>query len=92
MLHLVANPAGDVFGRGIEWQYLVQVLMIQLALHQFFDMGEVRHHPVGVQLAGPAMDSDNPVVAMQILALAGVRKPKAMGGRYFQTFDNCIHI
>lgn len=79
MLHPVTNPTSDIFRCRIERQYLIQVAMIQLALHQFLDMGKISHHPVGIQLTGPATNGDNPIVAMQILTFARIREPKAMG-------------
>lgn len=54
-------------------------MMIQLFLYHLLDVTEVYHHSVRIQLFGTAIDSDNPVVTVQILTLTAIRKFQAMG-------------
>lgn len=49
-------------------------MMIQLFLYHLLDVTEVYHHSVRIQLFGTAIDSDNPVVTVQILTLTAIRK------------------
>ena len=85
-------PAGDVLCRGVAGKHFVQVPVVQLMLHLFFDVGEVGHHAVSVQFAGAAMNSDDPVVAVQVFAFAGIGESQAVGGGDLHAFDDCIHI
>jgi hypothetical protein len=55
------------------------------------DVGEVRYHAVFVERFALAVDFYNPVMAMQGLALAFVRKVQGMGRRYLESFANVIH-
>lgn len=62
-------------------------MMIQLFLYHLLDVTEVYHHSVRIQLFGTAIDSDNPVVTVQILTLTAIRKFQAMG-----TADTSIRL
>ena len=57
--------------------------MVNLAVNQSLDFGEVAHHAVAVQLLGAAVDVDFPVVAVQVLALALIIEVELVAGRYF---------
>ena len=48
-------------------------MVVQLFLYHLLDVTEVYHHSVRIQLFGTAIDSDNPVVTVQILTLAAIR-------------------
>ena len=78
----VDNPLGQVLGRRVEVQHLVDVGMVNLAVYQALDFGEIAHHAVAVKLFGPAIHIDLPVVAMQVLALALIVEIKLMAGGY----------
>lgn len=67
-------------------------MVVQLFLYHLLDVTEVYYHSVRIQLFGTAIDSDNPVVTVQILTLTAIRKFQAMGSRHFHTFDDCVHI
>ena len=60
----VDNPLGQVLGRRVEIQHLVDVSMINLAVNQALNLGEIAHHAVAVELFGTAIHIDLPVVAM----------------------------
>lgn len=60
----VDNPLGQVLGRRVEVEHLVDVGMVDLAVYQALDLGEVAHHAIAVKLLGPAIHIDLPVVAM----------------------------
>ena len=79
----VDNPFGQVLSRRIEVQHLVDVGMVDLAVNQALDLGEVAHHAVAVELLATAIHVDLPVVAMQVLAFALVVEVKLMAGGYF---------
>ena len=79
----VDNPFGQVLRRRIEVQDLVEVRMVNLAVDQAFDFGEVAHHAVVVQLFGAAIHVDLPVVAMEILAFALIVEVELVARGYF---------
>ena len=79
----VDNPLGQVLGRRIEVQHLVDVGMVDLAVNQALDLGEVAHHAVAVELFGTAIHIDLPVVAMQVLAFALIVEIKLVTCGYF---------
>ena len=79
----IHNPLGQVLGRRVEIQDLIDVGVVNLAVNQTFDFGEVAHHPVAVELLATAIHVDLPVMAMQVLAFALVIEVKLVAGRYF---------
>ena len=89
--HRVHNPAGQVLGRRVEVQHLVQVAMVDLPVDQSLDFGEVAHHAVAVQFLGTAIDVDFPVVAVEVLAFALVIEVQLVAGGYFKGFADVIH-
>ena len=90
--HRIDNPAGQVLGRRVEIEHLVQVAMIYLPVDQSFDFREVAHHAVAVQLFGTAIDVDLPVVAVEVLALALVIEVELVARGYFEGFADVIHF
>ena len=79
----VDNPLSQVLRRRIEVQDLVEVRMVNLAVDQAFDFGEVAYHAVVVQLFGAAIHVDLPVVAMEILAFALIVEVELVARGYF---------
>ena len=79
----IHNPLGQVLGRRIEVQDLIDVGMVNLSVNQTFDFGEITHHAIAVELLAAAIHVDLPVVAVQVLALALVVEVKLMAGGYF---------
>ena len=79
----VDNPFGQVFGRRIEVKDLVDVGMVNLAVYQALDLGEVAHHAIAVKFLGSAKHIDLPIVAMQVLALALIVEIKLVTCGYF---------
>ena len=47
-------------------------MVVQLFLYHLLDVTEVYYHSVRIQLFGTAIDSDNPVVTVQILTLTAL--------------------
>ena len=78
----VDNPLGQVLGRRVEVQNLIDVGMVNLAVNQSLDLGEVADHAIAVKLFGPAIHIDFPVVAMQVLTFALIVEIKLMAGGY----------
>jgi hypothetical protein len=76
----VDNPLGQVLGRRVEVQHLIDVGMVDLAVYQALDLGEIAHHAVAVKLLGSAIHIDLPVVAMQVLAFALIVEIKLVAG------------
>ena len=83
---------GQVFGRRVEVQHLVDVGMIDLAMDKLFDQGEVAHHAIAVEMFGTAIHVDLPVVAMKVFALALIVEVELVASRYFKGFSYVIHI
>ena len=63
-----------------------------LFFHNLLDTGKIYYHPVCIQLARTAIDGDNPIMPVQILAFAGIGQRQAMCSRHLHSFDNCIHV
>ena len=68
----VDNPSRNVFGSRIERENVVEILMVESLGDAVFNVSEVAHHAVGIQLRGFAVHGDNPVVSVHIAALAVV--------------------
>ena len=66
----IHDPACDVLGCGVEVEATVEVLMVQVSVYEGFHFREVHQHAVLVKFLCFAIDGHNPVVAMQVLALA----------------------
>ena len=88
---MVAYPAGDVLRRGIDIQHLVDVLVVEGAFDNPFDVGEVGYHTVLVQRLCLAEDGDDPVVPVQGFTLAFVTEVEIMCCRDGQRLLNVIH-
>lgn len=65
--------------------------MVQPILDQLLDAGEIDDHAILVQRLGLAINRDDPIMPMKVLALAGIRQVQAMGGRYFDSLRYIIH-
>ena len=54
--NLLHTPTGDILGRGVEGQHIVQILMVQPTLDVVFNLGEVDHHTILIQLFRTRVD------------------------------------
>ena len=88
---LLANPACEVLGRCVEFKKIVEILVIQLPYDALFEVREVGHHPIGIQLFRAAIDGDDAVVSMQPPAFAFVVQPQLVGIGYFDAFLYEVH-
>ena len=79
----IHNPLGQVLGRRVEVQHLVDIGVVDLAVNQALNLGEVAHHAIAVELFGTAIHIDLPVVAMQVLAFALIVEIKLVTCGYF---------
>ena len=79
----IDNPFGQGLGRRVEVADIFDVGMVDLAMNQALDLGEVTHHTIAVELFTTAIDVDFPIVAVQVLAFALVVEIKLMAGGYF---------
>ena len=79
----IHNPFGQVLSRRVEVKHLVDVGMVNLAVNQSLDLGEVAHHAIAVELLAAAIHVDLPVVTMKVLAFALIVEVKLMAGGYF---------
>ena len=79
----IHNPLGQILCSWIEIQDLIDVGMVDLAVNQSLDLGEVAHHAVAVELLAATIHIDFPVVAVQVLALALIIEVELVAGRYF---------
>lgn len=77
------NPAGQILSCGVEVQNLIEILMVYPAVYQTFDFCKIAYHAIAVQLFGPAIDIDFPIVAMQILTFASIIEIQLVTGRNF---------
>ena len=89
--HVVAYPAGNIFGCGVEGQHFVEVGVVQSVHHRAFDVRKVGDHAVGVQLGRTAVHGDYPIVPVCIGAFAVVGQRQAVSRRYFESFCEIIH-
>lgn len=81
--HGVDDPFGQILGRRIEVQHLIDVGMVNLPVNQSLDLSEVAHHAVAVKLLTSAIHIDLPVVTVQVLAFALIVEVKLMACGYF---------
>ena len=88
----VHNPLGQVLSRRVEFEDLVDVGMVNLAVNQTLDFGEIAHHTIAVEIFSAAIHIDLPVVAMQVLAFALIVEIELMACGYFQGFSDVIHF
>lgn len=88
---MIADPFGDILGRRVEGKDIVQVLMVELGLDRFLDVTEIDNHTVRVECRGLTIDGDDPVVTVQVLALAGIGEAQVVRGRDFHSFNDCVH-
>jgi hypothetical protein len=86
ILHMVANPFGDILRRRVDIQYIVDILMVECVFDHAFDMCEIGHHAVLAQFFRLAINDNNPVMAVQRLALALVRQIQVMRRRNLYSF------
>ena len=78
--YLVHTPAGDILSRWVEGQQLVQASMVKLAMNLFLDMLEVAYHTVSVQFLCLAEHLNMPVMAVKVLAFAGIGEHQSVAG------------
>ncbi len=88
---LLTYPSGNVLGCGIEGENLVEIGVVESVGNLLLDVGEVGHHAVFVELAGAAVDGDQPIVAVDLLTLALVRELELVAGGYFEGFLDVVH-
>ena len=79
----IHNPLGQVLSRWVEIQDLIDIGVVNLAVNQALNLGEIAHHTIAVKLFSAAIHIDLPVVAMQVLALALIVEVKLMACGYF---------
>lgn len=80
-IDLLADPVGEVLRRRVETlQHIVEDGVVQPILDQLLDAGEIDDHAILVQRLGLAINRDDPIMPMKVLALAGIRQVQAMGG------------
>ena len=75
---IVAYPAGDILGGRIEVEDIVETCVVKTVIDKLFDVGEVCHHAVSVQLGRAAMDGHYPVVAVERRAFTLIVKCKSV--------------
>ena len=78
--NLVHTPTGDILSRRVEGQQFIKASMVEVAMNLLLDMLEVTHHAVGVQFSGLAKHLDMPVMAVEVMAFAGIGEIQAMAG------------
>jgi hypothetical protein len=79
----IHNPLSQILGSRIEVKYLIYIGMVDLAVNQALNLGEIAHHAIAVKLFSTAIDVNLPIVAMQVLALALVVEIELMACGYF---------
>ena len=88
---LVAYPSSDVFGSGIEREQFVEIAVVEIGSYALFDVREICHHPVGIELACPAVDSHKPVVSVHAAAFARIGKFQTVAPCEFKCLCDVIH-
>lgn len=88
---LFTDPSGYVLGRRVEGEEFVEISVVKIGGDAFLDVAEINHHTVGVKFLCPAVDGDNPVMAVQTGAFALVGQIEAVTACKFKTFADIIH-
>lgn len=87
----VNNPLGDVFCGRIERQNVIEIGVVEFAVDLLFDVLKVAHHAVCIEFSSLAVYGNNPVVAVNVGALAFVGKVEVMRPCDFHSLLNVIH-
>ena len=66
--------------------------MIEGVFHHTLDMRKVSHHPVLIEFLGLAIYGDNPVMSVQMLALALITQIQVMRSGDGECFLYVVHI
>ena len=90
--HALHAPAGQVFGRRIEGQHLVQDAVVQRFLDKPLDLAEINHHTVTVKLLRTAVNHNHPVMTVYAGTLALIVQLQTMTSRDFYFLLYVIHI
>ena len=77
---MITNPAGYVLRRGIDVEYIVDILVVESVFHHTFDVREVSNHSVAIEFFGFTINGDNPVMSVQLLALTLVTEIQVVCG------------
>ena len=91
MGHLLHYPACHVLGSGVEWQYVIEVFVVELLLYVVLNNTEVHHHTVFVECPRLAHDRHFPVVSVQVFALATIAELQLVARTYLKSLFNKIH-
>ena len=67
------------------------MLMIESSHNLFLDMGKIEDHPIPIQILSPAMNRDDPIMAVNILTLAFVVQTKPMASGNFKGLFQIVH-
>ena len=86
------NPMCYILGRRIEWQYCVEILMVELSMNESLYLGEVNHHAVFVKFACLAIHLYNPVMAVKGLAFAFAGESEVMTSGNLHSLFYVIHL
>ena len=65
--------------------------MVQLVFYLFFDVTEVDDHAIGIQFFRATVNSDDPVVTVQVLTFAGIGETQAMCCGDLHPFNYSVH-
>lgn len=91
VVHMVADPAGDVLRGRIDVEHVVKILVVEGVLHYALDMRKIGDHAVGIEFLSLAIDGDHPVMAMQVLALTLVTEIEVVRGGDGECFFDVVH-
>ena len=89
---MVTNPLGDVLCRGIDIHHIVEILVVKLIFDDTLDVSEISYHSILIECLGLAVNSNQPIVAVQVLTLALIRKHQIVRRRDAECFLDVIHI
>lgn len=85
MRDAVAEPLGHVFGGRVDIPHDVIDEGVVEAVHDFLDLAEIDDHAVVVDFLALDGDGDDPVMAMQVRALAFIIEVQVMRPGYFHS-------
>ena len=83
---MFADPAGYVLRRRIDIQHIVDILVVESILDDTLDLRKIGNHTVGIEFFGLAINGYNPVMSVQLFALALITELEVVRSRDCECF------
>lgn len=90
--HLLADPAGEILGAGVEGQQVVEVAVVKVVVDALLDVEEVDQQAVLVELPSAAPYGHGPVVPVHRLVGPSLAEMQAVACRNLHCLLDLVHF